>query len=253
MIGKRLQLQMIIASAALWIAGPIAAAAPPSRDKGQPAPKQKPAATKRAGSGSFSQAKQLPPATDRQPKTVQTPPAEPRDPALLDDYAIASWIIADLEVLVAVEELAGDRCQDPEVKQFAQELLADHRRLIARLHEKGLGVDIGKKAKGDEPDDVTHRPKSEVLHQRWIGPVPLKQRLGESLATALMRELKRDDVDSFDIAYLSYTTLAHVQLLSTMNVLQLHTSPSFAEEIALGAADSRRHLERARELLREVD
>jgi predicted outer membrane protein len=192
------------------------------------------------------------PADDRgEDKTVQA--AELGSLTLLNDYAIAAWLIADCEVLVSVEEMAIDRCRNAKVRQFAQQMLTDHRKLIGRLHQKGMGVDVGERAESDEPVDITHRPKEVTKTQTRIGLVELKQGIGESLSTGLKRELKAEDVQSFDVAYLSYAALGHVQLLSTMNVLQSHASPSLAEEIDLSCAEARKHLDRAKELLRQVD
>src|SRR5262245_4915998 len=50
-----------------------------------------------------------------------------------ENAILATWLLTENETEIALAQLAQQRAQDPEVKQFAQKMIDDHRQMMQKL------------------------------------------------------------------------------------------------------------------------
>jgi predicted outer membrane protein len=72
------------------------------------------------------------------PPAAEAAPQEAREAIDIGDYHLTAWLVSEKAQQLAVGELARERASREEVQQFANQMVEEHRSLIARLHATGL-------------------------------------------------------------------------------------------------------------------
>jgi putative membrane protein len=136
------------------------------------------------------------------------------------DGILATWLLVDNEDEIALAELASERAENPEVKRFAQKLLADHRRMGQRLEPFASGVGAG----------------------GAVGELDV-----EGLPSA-RKELEQKQGAEFDHCFMGMAVGGHMQVNEALTIFRRHASSELESVLAEGQTTVQKHLAQAKEL-----
>lgn len=209
--------------------------------------------------------------TPRQPAN-QEPPAKaaPGATATQGDGFLATWILVGTNNEIALAQLAQQKAQDPEVKQFAQKMVEDHQRLAQKLQSFGTaaGAAIGAQDRpgdtpvaGEKPGTQQEKPagqpqEASAPKQPAAGDlnyVALIQELGKQCLDSSRKELEQKQGAEFDRCYMAMAVGAHMHANDALTVFQRHASGQLKTAISEAQKVVATHLEHAKRLSKKLE
>jgi len=207
----------------------------------------------------------------------------------MDDGILATWILIENNNEIELSQLAATRASDPEVKQFAQKMVDEHRAMGGKLQtfasvagytgssagrapggaSNASGTDSGRSAgdgakptDGSKPAgdpgkqaDPTDRasPGSTRATASGIDHVALLQELGSQCLQSARKELEAKSGAEFDRCYTGMALGAHMKVNDQLTVFQRHASPELRSVFAEGQKTVQAHLEHAKQLAKKLE
>jgi predicted outer membrane protein len=219
------------------------------------------------------------------PATGQDPLRElSRDQGTTEaDEILASWLLIENNNEIALSQIAAQRAQDPEVKQFAQSMVEAHRQMAQGLQpfagDVGIAGSSAIDASATKPADpktndpmtagtertpAAGQPQEGASRTTGVGTTdrPSMQQLDH---VALLKELGRECLASsrealeqkqgadFDRCYVGMALGAHMKANDAMTVFQRHASADLAIEIGKAQRMVASHLEQAKGLAKRLE
>jgi predicted outer membrane protein len=204
------------------------------------------------------------------------------------DGQLAACLIVDNHNEIALAQLAQQRAQDAEVKAFAQRLMQDHEKFVARLQQFAAagGYDIPRpsaagarevqRARPDLDDPNRPRPAAPGNPQTprgeaaapaqpaapagrpiAAGPgldiVRLKQELGEKSLASTRQALEEKPESEFDKCFLIQQGMAHMMMQDTLEVFANHASGELRAALEDAQKTTKSHLETAKKLAERLE
>ena len=203
------------------------------------------------------------------------------------DGILATWLLIENNNEIALSQIAQQRAQDPEVKQFAQAMVEAHRQMAQGLQPFAANVGYNgtdasaveasatkpqvtdEKPTGMEPKPGAGGTPQEAGAGRTTPPAPAgasdRPSMRELDHVALLRELGRECLSSsrraleekqgadFDRCYVGMAIGAHMKANDAMTVFQRHASDGLALEIGKAQRMVADHLEQAKELAKRLE
>jgi predicted outer membrane protein len=198
------------------------------------------------------------------------------------DQFIATCLLIGNQEEVALAQLAADRAENENVKQFAQTLVADHQKAIQKLQQhakpgmslEGAGTITATSAApsaqpGTLPSNQIASNDSPTARQFTANRVDIdrdpmaggaldqvmkmnQQAAQEclSMTKSMMQEKQGAD---FDKAFTGSQIGAHVGMLAKLKASQSHASPELASIIQESQQIVQSHLEQAKQLCEELE
>jgi predicted outer membrane protein len=198
------------------------------------------------------------------------------------DQFIATCLLIGNQEEVALAQLAADRAQNENVKQFAQTLIADHQKAIQKLQQhakpgislEGAGTITATSAvpsaqpgtlpsnqivSNDSPTarqfsanrvDIDRDPMAgssldQVLH--------MSQQAAQECLSMTKTMLQEKQGAQFDKAFAGSQIGAHVGMLAKLKASEQHASPELASIIQESQQTVQSHLEQAKQLCEELE
>ena len=226
---------------------------------------------------------QDPPRTD--PNTQNPPSSQGRDagripgqnPSAMADSVLVSWLLVDNENEVAMARIAVQKAQSAEVKQFAQQMIEDHGKMIQKLSgmtnpaARGNGGETPRtgeartgEARRDNPKDreasggrdtqAMDASSSRIMgstgsidHERLI------RDLGKKCLESHSKMLQEKQGADFDRCYMGMQVGAHVDAIDKIEVFRNHASPALRPALDEALPVVQQHLQHAKELAKKTD
>ena len=189
----------------------------------------------------------------------------PADASKLDDGILATWLLVENDNEVALSQIALQRAQDPEVKQFAQRMVDDHGEMGRKLRtvagaagfdSKGVskGDAKGDAKGGDDDGDVAHALERSPGHdiKSGLDHVALLRELGIQCLLSARTELESKQGAEFEQCYVGMMIGGHFKVNDQMTVFQRHASPEFKSALAEGQKTVQMHLDEAKQLVKRL-
>lgn len=177
---------------------------------------------------------------------------------------LASWLLAACNNEVALARIAERRAQEAKVKQFAQQMFAEHAKLVVQLQRfAGIETRISDETRvADEQRPVStgqEREPIEATSDRW------STENGQFNHLALIRDLcrrclqvetklleTRSDAD-FDRSFLQAQVGLHNQAIIMAEVFRNYATGDLRQTLAQAAKTLRAHLLQVQQLCQECD
>jgi len=193
------------------------------------------------------------------PSTAHEPIGKPS--ASEADGLLATWLMVDSNNEVALAQLAQQKAQDPEVKQFAQKMMDEHRQMTQKLQPFASSVGVAGLSRDTttpgqartEPD--TGRPR-DAGSSRDVGGfdhVGLIEELGAQCLSSTRKELESKAGADFDRCYMGAMVGAHMKANDMLTVFQRHSSSQLKSVLADGQKTVAAHLQHAKDLSKKLD
>jgi putative membrane protein len=218
----------------------------------------------------------LPQETRRDPNKT-TPPAAQRemtghdheaDPKGTDEF-LATWALIGSNNEIALAELAVQRASNPEVKQFAQKMIDDHRQMVQKLQAFASPMDI---AMGERhPAPASDRPattpprettpsaetprahEASASHGMAFHHTGLIRELGEQCLQSSRKELEQKQGADFDRCFMGMAVGAHMKANDELTVFQRHASTTLKPVLSESQRVVASHLEDAKSLAKKLE
>ncbi|HUG70782.1 MAG TPA: DUF4142 domain-containing protein [Pirellulaceae bacterium] len=208
------------------------------------------------------------------------------------DQQIVECLIMENENEIAVAQIAQRQASSPEVKGFAQTMIKDHGEFIAKLQRftgspqadarTGRRPDAQPRtqtatqpetpeARSDRPDAQPQQPivrqESDTARVRQPGTdvagtrtrggrtdfVAIHREIGDKCLQSIKTELESKDGKEFDQCFMNLQAMSHTKMVASLEVLQKHVSPDLREVLKEGHDTTKQHLEKAKQLAKNLD
>jgi predicted outer membrane protein len=198
------------------------------------------------------------------------------------DQFIATCLLLGNQEEVALAQMAADRAQNENVKQFAQMLVADHQKAIQKLQQhakpgislEGAGTITATSAApsaqpGTRPSDQIASNDSPTARQFTANRVDtdsdpmaggsldqvlhMSQQAAQECLSMTKSMMQEKQGAEFDKAFAGSQIGAHVGMLAKLKASEQHASPELASIIQESQQTVESHLEQAKQLCEELE
>jgi predicted outer membrane protein len=205
-----------------------------------------------------------------------------REGADVEDGILAFWLVVDNKNEITIARLAEQRAQDPEVKQFAARMVADHDKLVQALQPfagdagvRGTGTTLGRNSTDRDAtardaagrdangrDTGTREASSRDPHSptstgsnsaAGFGHAELIQELGDQCLNSVRTELEQKQGAEFDRCFMGMAIGCHMKANDMLTVFQRHASPEFKNVLVEGQRTVKMHLADAKTLAKKLE
>jgi predicted outer membrane protein len=201
------------------------------------------------------------------------------------DQFFAGCLLATNEGEIAISELAANRAKSSKVKEYAQQMVEEHRALSRQLMPLAAS-DLASRhpqlarseptaisEKGNHQDKMTdlpaQRPSRSLLDQaaneanmepvdtNSIVPVnatlnqlsDADRRIHQAITKRLRTELEQQSGDDFDTAYLHAQAIAHIEMIGATEAIQAQSPDKLGRIAQQAGAMAERNLKQVRQFL----
>lgn len=145
------------------------------------------------------------------------------------DRQLAACLLTKNKGEVELGKFASERAKDRDVKEFAEQMVKDHSRVVDKL-EQIVG--------SQQPNDR----RSQIARE-----------IDEECQASLKKELSEKSDKEFDACYIGSQIAGHMEMASTLKVLANHTSGQLKEVIEDAQPAVDKHLAKAKKLMDQLD
>ena len=235
-------------------------------------PNSNPAAQPAPGTGAQPATSQpaRPGVTSPQPGATNPAPAQDRNRAASNELQghIANCLILANQEEVALAKFALQKSQDERVKQFAQKMVDDHRKIGEKLQQYAANVDFDRPSgsasasgsssgMGSDDERAQGRPQeagtSPSTMAGHFDHIALVKDLGKQCYESARRELDSKQGAEFDRCFMGMAVGAHMKANDMMTVFQKHSTGPLKEVIADGQRTVAMHLQQAKDLCKKLE
>jgi predicted outer membrane protein len=158
---------------------------------------------------------------------------------------------------VALGKLAEQRSQNPQVKQFAQQMVQDHSQMLEKLQQFVSGRSTDPSQPGQTSSSISSQQGTSSTQQHTrqqdAGLLAAKTDAAKRCLQMKQQELSQKQGAEFDKCYVGSQLLAHMGMLATLEAFQKHASPQLQQQIAQGIQTTQQHLTHARQLAQQLE
>jgi predicted outer membrane protein len=188
-----------------------------------------------------------------QDPTRATSPSSTGSPeAKQTDGFLATWLVVGNNNEVALAQLAQTKATDPEVKQFAQKMIEDHKQMAQKLQPFASSVSGTATGALDKP--AAGSPQNASFERMGgFDHVGLIQDLGQQCLQSAKRELEQKQGAEFDRCFMGMAVGAHMKANDMLTVFQQHASSSLKPVLSEGQKTVATHLQHAKDLAKKME
>jgi predicted outer membrane protein len=207
----------------------------------------------------------------------------------IGDEALAQCLAIDNAVQVQLSQFASQRLQNDQAKQFAEQMVRDHRQMLEKLNKFGandlhLNLDqAGRRdasirveqdgqtrVEVDRPADADRPERDRVAGQadratgqtaRTGSPghagtspfIALKQEIAEECVRTAQEGLASKSGAELDKCFMAGQVFAHEHMIDALTVMERYASPQLKDTLSQSAQATRQHLEQAKSILKSLE
>jgi predicted outer membrane protein len=176
---------------------------------------------------------------------------------------IATCLLLKNQGEVEIGEFAQQQAQNPEVKEFARQMVQDHQKLVQELQPLAAvqGNQASDRARsttsptatGQADTDATSPTGAANANSAVDQLVSLEKQIAKHCTQALRDELQQKQGAEFDMCYIGSQIGAHMQMLSALEVLS-QQGPEQIQQVAQKAQPIvQQHLDHAKNLAKQLE
>lgn len=206
------------------------------------------------------------------------------------DQFLAKCLLAKNKAEMEISEIAAQEASDPQVKQFAQKMVQDHRDIVQKLEQiagsqmtsqrqqqpGGLGSQQlqqrqsqqqgqpGQAQRNNQPgqsqpgQSLTDRSpgrsgQSGSEDQNLQKIAQIDQQITQKATDAVTQKLREKSGSEFDQAYLGCAVGAHTQMKAALDVISQQTSGQLAQLAEQTQQKVEQHLQEAERLMKQTE
>lgn len=167
---------------------------------------------------------------------------------------LASCWLAKNQAEIEISQLAQSQARDPQVKQFAQMMVQDHRQLSQKLEP--LAERQGRQ--GRQGDTQARSGQSDATRQTrgQGGPInqliSIEKQICEKQAQTFQQKLSQKSGPEFDQCYLAGQIACHMEAAAALDVISQQTTGQLQQLAKQSKSKIDQHLQKAEQLFEQV-
>lgn len=177
----------------------------------------------------------------------------------LDNY-IANCLIIKNEAAIKVNEFGAQRAENPQVKQFARQMIDDHRQLVQRLQQLTAGGHTGAAHASTMPAAAGIAGQTTTGQQSTMGGgqlvtklLDLDRKITGQCAQLMQQKLGEKSGSEFDRCFVAAQIGAHLQMLAALEVISQQTTGQLQQFAHEAKGKVQQHLDQAEQLAKELE
>jgi len=218
---------------------------------------------------------------ERRTANYRGPNATAGGPSQAVDHYLAACLLGQNQAEVQLSEIAQQKSENPKVKQFAQQMIEDHKKMIEQLQplaamqgaaKLGVSGSIEKRTESERAIPATgtaaapsintttdtttavattDRPAmgGGALHQ--LGQI--EKAIGDRCLQAAKEELQQKSGAEFDKCYVGMTLGAHMHALAAVEVIGQQTQGKLAQVAKQAQPTVQEHFDHAKQLAKQLE
>ncbi len=145
------------------------------------------------------------------------------------NYAIAACLLDHNKAEVELSKMAVDHAKNDQVKQFAEQMVKDHTKMVEKLQQF-----VGSHETNDRRSQIDRK-------------------INERCAESMRKELEGKTGHEFDAAYVGSQIGGHMQMLAAVEVLSDETTGDLQSMVKEAKPVVEKHLKQAKDLMEKSD
>jgi predicted outer membrane protein len=210
-----------------------------------------------------------------QEQTRRTEPAQNGRAAAVQpaDQTIADCLGISNQEEIALATLAAAKTQNPQVKQFAEQLVRDHGQALAQLERFGARkIELARRSENrpdaDRPDDRPEPARSErpavatrddaapsrrtAANEPGLNFNEIKREMAQKCLASAQKEWAELKGNEADECFVGTQLVLHKQMVNAQEVLKRHASPELQAVIEESIAVTKSHADQAEQLMKQL-
>lgn len=167
------------------------------------------------------------------------------------DSQLAGCLIVDNQGEIALGQLADQKSNNNDVKQFAKQMVKDHTDFMQKLERFAAGQEQNAAQANPAMQNMTSA--TQPMGNQPLNLAALKQQIGQKCLEMTQRELEQRDGAQFDLCYIGQQVGAHVAVLAELEVFRNQASPELASLLDKGIETTKTHLEHAKTIAKSLE
>lgn len=174
------------------------------------------------------------------------------------DHYIANCLIIKNEAEIKANEFGESRAESQKVKQFARQMVNDHRQLVEKLQQlTAMGQAGAVQASTTQPiaqaqTTPTQRPAPNA-NQQYAKLLELDRQITDQCGQIMQQKLGEKQGAEFDKCFVAAQVGAHIHMLAALEVISQQTTGQLQQLAAEAKAKVQRHLDHAEQLAKELE
>lgn len=184
--------------------------------------------------------------------------ARPQEQAAQQDKLIATWVALIDHKEVTLGQEAAQKATNPQVKEFAQRVVNDHKQSLEKLTRFGVDASATLAAAGERTQDraAGFRP-GETSSARPSGGaldfVMLKRDIAQRTLKATLDELRSKQGAEFDRCFMGLQIMGHLEAAQTLEALSEKASPELRQVLQQELQAVKHHLDEAKQIAQALE
>jgi predicted outer membrane protein len=171
----------------------------------------------------------------------------------VDQAEVAAWLILGNEAEIALGNLAFEKSQNANVREFAQTMVKDHTAFAAKLKQFIPGTVNAQPQTGDAVRPRTTAQNEAVAERHHGGMLELGRKAAGMELAMTKQMLSKYEGQDFDMGYLGQQLVAHTKMLACLTAAQDVGSPEFQKVIGEGLTTTKEHFQHAQQLAANLE
>jgi len=190
------------------------------------------------------------------------------------DHFIASCLITDNQLEVALSKFAKDKTDNKDIKDLCDHMIKDHEQFQQQLAKwapdaaqfqltaqqssrSGQGQQANQQNQAQNKNQNNSQIQQTAGTQQQGGRLPSPLDLHREVAQLCLANAQKDlsekkDKDDVNMCFIAATIFAHKQMLDKLEVDQRHVSPDMAKVLADGSSHTKEHLKQAEKIMDQL-
>jgi putative membrane protein len=170
---------------------------------------------------------------------------------MVGDEFLATCLAVGNDNEIALSELAMQRSQNAQVKEFARKMIDDHKKMGEKLRPFTAGDVTGEGRKRTDPRTAGETARSTMLG--GVDATALVRELGRQCLDTTRKELEKKQGADFDKCYVGMVIGAHAKMNDELTVFSRHASDRLRTAIQECQPTVQTHLEHAKTLWKQLE
>jgi predicted outer membrane protein len=159
---------------------------------------------------------------------------------------VAAWLILGNQAEIELANLALEKSQNEQVREFAQEMVKDHTQFANKL-KKFIPGSVA------QSDDANRPQREAVAAKHHGGMMELGRKAAELKLSMTKQMLSKYEGQDFDMGYLGQQLIAHTEMIACLTAAQGIGPEEFQQTLGEGLTTTKQHLQHAHQLAAKLE
>jgi predicted outer membrane protein len=174
------------------------------------------------------------------------------------DAMIAGCMAVSNGEEIALAKLAASKTENDKVRDFAEKMIDDHSKMLAKLERFGGHAGVAEGVERDRNDEVltstdrADRANTQQRSQSGFDFVNMKRQIAQECLASAQKCWEEKKGSEADMAYIGQQLVMHQQMLDAGKVMKQYASSDLQQVIENGMEKAKEHKEHCEKLIEEL-